>query len=346
MVSKALGSYTYEKSPVKFAAVFITDPDQAEPVGVQLSGELAKVSFANLLQLVRSGGLAGKITISQGARLGAILIDGGLPVHAEVEGLVGKEAIFEFFLWKSGTFSFTEGIAAAGGRTIFLNTAGDTYDTFDRLLKDGLAYLEAKQYLDELGVGPDSVLKVVEDKDRGDYARKLMTNPGLERIDGVRSVSESLSHLSLSGRELTLIIADWFAGGLVQLARMPGSENSVELPEWVVARLKQDNQDLAKAIVDMVIWVDRVKCWMYQTDADFMRIITSLKTEQAAAGQANLQDTARAGTSAGAIPVSNTGSSTGANTTANKSSNSGTASSVSAYGGAAGDVTAPAKPPI
>lgn len=333
---------------------------------MQLSGELAKVSFANLLQLVRSGGLAGKITISQGARLGAILIDGGLPVHAEVEGLVGKEAIFEFFLWKSGTFSFTEGIAAAGGRTIFLNTAGDTYDTFDRLLKDGLAYLEAKQHLDELGVGPDSVLKVVEDKDRGDYARKLMTNPGLERIDGVRSVAESLSHLSLSGRELTLIIADWFAGGLVQLARVPGNENSVELPDWVVARLKQDNQDLAKAIVDMVIWVDRVKCWMYQTDADFMRIITSLKTDQSANGNvavagrvngpvangAGLGSTgaSNAGGNSGSSISSNSGSSSSSSnsssTGSSSGSSSGSASSVSAYGGAAGDVTAPAKPPI
>ncbi|MBX9939954.1 MAG: DUF4388 domain-containing protein [Candidatus Obscuribacterales bacterium] len=320
---------------------------------MQLSGELAKVSFANLLQLVRSGGLAGKITISQGARLGAILIDGGLPVHAEVEGLVGKEAIFEFFLWKSGTFSFTEGIAAAGGRTIFLNTAGDTYDTFDRLLKDGLAYLEAKQHLDELGVGPDSVLKVVEDRDRGDYARKLMTNPGLERIDGVRSVSESLSHLSLSGRELTLIIADWFAGGLVQLARVPGNENSVELPDWVVARLKQDNQDLAKAIVDMVIWVDRVKCWMYQTDADFMRIINSLKTDQAATIRTSESQASESLANRGNGPMANGvslgsggASNAGANTSSSTTSNTGSASSVSAYGGAAGDVTAPAKPPI
>lgn len=46
----------------------------------------------------------------------------------------------------------------------------------------------------------------------------------------------------------------------------------IQLPDWVVARLRQDNSDIAQAIVDMVVWADRVKCWMFQADADFERI--------------------------------------------------------------------------
>ncbi len=56
--------------------------------------------------------------------------------------------------------------------------------------------------------------------------------------------------------------------------------NQVDLPDWVVARLKQDNEDLSRSIVDMVIWVDRVKCWMYQADAYFERILIELQKEQ------------------------------------------------------------------
>jgi hypothetical protein len=53
-----------------------------------------------------------------------------------------------------------------------------------------------------------------------------------------------------------------------------GSE--IDLPDWVLARLKQDNGNISQAITDMVIWVDRLKCWIYQADADMERIISSL----------------------------------------------------------------------
>lgn len=254
---------------------------------MQLSGELSKVSFANLLQLVRSGGLAGKITLAQGARQGSIDIDGGLPVHGEVENFVGKEALFEFFLWQSGTFAFSEVANYVGIRTISFNSIDDT---FERFLKDGLAYLQAKQYLDELAVGPQSVLKAIDEK--GDYASLLMQNPGLERIDGVRTLADALFSLNLTDREFVLVVADWFYGGLVQVAKPDYGvgDNQVDLPDWVVARLKQDNPDLAQAIVSMVIWVDRVKCWMYQADADFERILSKSGLGQIAARNAEERD--------------------------------------------------------
>ena len=59
------------------------------------------------------------------------------------------------------------------------------------------------------------------------------------------------------------------------------SEDNVELPQWVTSRLKQDNPDLTQAIVEMVIWVDRVKCWMYQADADMNKIVGQLTDGQA-----------------------------------------------------------------
>jgi hypothetical protein len=60
-------------------------------------------------------------------------------------------------------------------------------------------------------------------------------------------------------------------------------ENQVSLPDWVVARLKQDNVDLSHAIVDMVIWVDRVKCWMYQADSDLDKALGEIKAPLKAA---------------------------------------------------------------
>jgi hypothetical protein len=45
----------------------------------------------------------------------------------------------------------------------------------------------------------------------------------------------------------------------------------------VEARLKQDNPDISKAIVDMVIWADRVKCWLYQADSDLLNLAEEIE---------------------------------------------------------------------
>jgi hypothetical protein len=51
----------------------------------------------------------------------------------------------------------------------------------------------------------------------------------------------------------------------------------IDLPDWVVARLKQNHCDLSKAITEMVVWVDRSKIWMYQSDAELAKIIGELE---------------------------------------------------------------------
>ncbi len=54
----------------------------------------------------------------------------------------------------------------------------------------------------------------------------------------------------------------------------------INLPDWVMARLKQDNSDISKAITDMVIWADRLKIWIYQADADLENILARLQERQ------------------------------------------------------------------
>lgn len=245
---------------------------------MQLSGELSKVSFPNLLQLVRSGGLTGKITLSQGVKLATIVIESGLPCHVEMEGLTGREALYELFLWEGGTFAFAEALISGSRRTIDFSSPDNT---FEKLLKEGLAYIDERRYLDHLGLKADSVLRPVTGKQ--DFAQALIRNPGLERIDGVHTIEDALSSLNLSRVELVSRLCSWLANGLVEPVRVYAADNQVVLPDWVIARLKQDNPDLSRAIVDMVIWVDRVKCWMYQADADFERVLSTV--ESAAKGK-------------------------------------------------------------
>jgi hypothetical protein len=242
---------------------------------MQLSGELSKVNFANLLQLVRSGGLSGRITLLQGARQASIFIEEGYPAHVEAEGVTGKDALFELFLWESGTFAFSEGQIGDIPRTI---TFSGRDDTFEKMLREGLLYAQDKHYLTELGISPRSVLRLSKSGQEDLEAGSSLV--GVDRLDGVRTLADALASLGLSRREFVHTVAYWLSSGIVESAPSPGARgNQVELPDWVVARLKQDNEDISRSIVDMVIWVDRVKCWMYQADADFDRILGELRSD-------------------------------------------------------------------
>jgi len=239
---------------------------------MQLSGELSKVNFANLLQLVRSGGLSGRITLAQGARQALIFIKEGYPSHVEAEGVSGKDALFELFCWQSGTFAFSEGdIGNVPNSVVF----GQRDDTFEKMLREGMLYAEDRNFLDEQGITPRSVLRIAPN-----YAavREEGDNPGLDKLDGLRTLADALAPLGLSRREFVHTVAYWLSSSFVEVAPAISSKgNQVDLPEWVVARLKQDNDDISKSIVEMVIWVDRVKCWMYQTDSDLDRILSQIR---------------------------------------------------------------------
>jgi hypothetical protein len=197
-------------------------------------------------------------------------------VHVEVEGVSGKDALFELFLWQSGTFAFSEGAIAGAPRSVAF---GARDDTFEKMLREGLLYAEDKNYLDEFGISPRSVLRVSA---AYQAEREPGTNPGLDTLDGVRILADALASLGLSRREFVHTVAYWLSSGFVEAAPAALSKgNQVDLPDWVVARLKQDNEDISRSVVDMVIWVDRVKCWMYQADADFDRILTDLRRDDA-----------------------------------------------------------------
>ncbi len=251
---------------------------------MQLNGELSKVSLPNLVQLVKNGELTGKITLMQGAKSASLYVEQGDIVHVDIDGFTGREALFELFLWVTGSFSFIEGEMGATPRT--LNPA-EAEDSLDRLLREGISYLEQKKYLEQLRITGDTVLAmtdrikelVAQSRTNPRLAAALkMIEPIITRIDGLTPLSAALKDLSLSRRAYAQSLAIILAEGLAVVVEKQITEKgeSIDLPAWVIARLNQDNADLTQSIIDMVIWVDRVKCWMYQADVDFTRILENL----------------------------------------------------------------------
>ncbi len=240
---------------------------------MQLAGELSKVSLPNLLQLVKNGMLTGKLTFLQGAKTAMLFVENGNVVHAETDGTTGKEALMSLFLWGTGSFSFLEESALTVPRT--LNPQRHE-DSFEKLLRDGLIYVQQSQLLEEKSITVHSVL--AQTGTASSFAAEAMAGPGYLRLDGRRTLAEALGDQNLSHREFVNLVSYWLSEGLATCVdpESAPSDEEIKLPEWVIARLRQDNANLSKAIIDMVIWVDRVKCWMYQVDADFYRIIKTL----------------------------------------------------------------------
>ncbi len=255
---------------------------------MQLSGDLTKVSVPNLLQLVRTGALTGIISFNKDMNSATVLVENGYPCHAEAEGLQGLEAILELFLWNAGTFAFNEEDAN------YISVCTDyelTKCTLEYILKEGMRYVESKKFLEDIGVSMHSILKPIE-------KTKKIHPPEMSLLDGKKTLKEALAPLDLSNSMFVTTVADWIMDELAEPVSLGANKaetvsapeavnaadasavESIRLPPWVVARLRQENSNISKAIENMVVWTDRAKIWLYQLEGDFGKIRAVLEREQ------------------------------------------------------------------
>lgn len=232
---------------------------------MQLAGELSKMNLASLIRLVRNGELTGKICLTQGATTAFLYFANGQPVHVEADYGTGKEALLELFLWQSGTFSYIECTVDEVPHSIPAD------EPLEKLLKEGLSYQGALRYLEHLRVNSRTVFKSTDE---------FSDDPLLSRMDGRTALGDIVQVLSLSRSEYIVRLQQLVSTGKALVVELPPQRASeIRLPDWVISRLKQDNADVSKAIVDLVIWADRIKCWLYQADVDLQRIIDSISVE-------------------------------------------------------------------
>jgi hypothetical protein len=242
---------------------------------MQLAGELAKISLPSLIQLLRNGELTGKVCVTQGANTAFIYVLNGRLVHAETDSEQGKNALMELFLWLTGTFSLVEADVASMQHTL------SAEEPVEKIVREGLAYLEKKKHLDQLRIGSRTILRKTSDRSMNDAL--------YERIDGQTSLGVLITELKMRRFDYINTVYDFLAQGFIAVVEPVVNDDDVHLPAWVVSRLKQDNPDLTQAIVQMVIWVDRVKCWMYQADADMDKIIGELTVVQGSGTESKTQ---------------------------------------------------------
>lgn len=237
---------------------------------MQLAGELTKISLPSLIQLIRNGALTGKVCLQQGANTAFIYVRDGRIIHVETDSDQGRPGLLELFLWLSGTFSFVEAN---------LDNVPESFspdEPMEKLIREGMSYLEKKKHLDQLRVSGRSILRK--------NTNKQIENPIWDALDGTCTLAQINYSMGLSRWESINFTYDLLINGHASVVEQPAQEDHVQLPAWVISRLKQDNPDVTQAIVEMVIWVDRVKCWMYQADADLDKVVDQLSHRKQIAG--------------------------------------------------------------
>lgn len=252
-------------------------------LAMQLAGELTKISLPSLIQLLRNGELTGKVCLTHGANTAFLYVDGGRIVHAETDTEQGRAALLELFLWTQGTFSFVEAEAVSMPHTVAPE------EPIDKLVREGLNYLEKKKYLEQLRINGRTVL--------ARSTERYFDNAVYQQLDGRTPLGDICAALGFRRWDYVHAVHEIISRGLANVVEVRPSEDSIKLPSWVISRLKQDNPDLTQAIVEMVIWVDRVKCWMYQADADLDRIVDQLESKPIGKAPAEGSGTAFSGSS-------------------------------------------------
>jgi hypothetical protein len=239
---------------------------------MQFAGELNNVSLPNLIQLIGSGSLTGKMTLSNESTEALICFEKGHIVHVENDKGQGREVLFDLFLWPNGKFAFVEDTLQGVARSI---DPANSSDTRDALLRDGMSYAEQRTFLEGLKIHDKTVLKA---KEGFETVTDLQLRKVLDFLNGRTTLIQALQKAKITKLAATEVVYKLISQELVEVLGdvvVPKTQ-SVYLPDWVIARLRQDNRDLSQAIIDMVIWVDRVKCWMYQTDADLQVVLDNI----------------------------------------------------------------------
>jgi len=240
---------------------------------MQLTGDLQKVSLPNLVQLVRNGGLTGKIALSCGAQQGLICFENGSIVHAEQELNQGRETLMELFLWNNGTFSFIESDTSTTKRRSL--DPKNPNESIEAILRDGIAYAEQQEFLEQMNVDGYTIFAPISGTEKLIEGYDDIVKMVHRSLDGQKPLIQALSVASTPRRLIVAAIYRLVIDRMIAVREGVEDQkgDNLNLPDWVIERLKQDNPDVAKAIVNMVIWADRVKCWLYQADSDFNQML-------------------------------------------------------------------------
>ncbi len=123
-----------------------------------LGGSLKDFGLEELLGMLSLGKKTGKLNLKVFDKEGDIFLKEGFPIHASVNDSQGVEALYSFFLWSDGSFTFETNIASPA-ETINIS--------IDNILKEAnerkKVWEEVKSKLPDMNVSLEPVEDIKED---------------------------------------------------------------------------------------------------------------------------------------------------------------------------------------
>ncbi len=182
-----------------------------------LQGSLADIQLPDIVQLVSTTGKTGMFLLKRHAQEGRIYLKDGQIVHAELDDLVGEDAVYEMAIWSEGEFTFHPGVAAPQITIHRSNTN---------------LFMEAARRIDEWRVlsrkipSVDMVPELIPNLPQGRSHVQLNTGEWmvLAQINGRRSIREIARLCNISLFDTAKILYGLITHGLVRLCAAPVSD--------------------------------------------------------------------------------------------------------------------------
>jgi hypothetical protein len=176
---------------------------------VSFQGSLADLALPEIVQLVSSSSKTGCFHLSDGGAKGQVFLQEGRIVHAQVEDVVGEEAVYQLAIWNRGEFFFETG-ASSAAQTI---NKGNT-----NLLMEAARRLDEWKVLQKKVPSMDLVPEfVIPETKEGQINLNTSEWLILSKIDGRRSIKGIANASGLSTFEACKILYGLIATSLIRL---------------------------------------------------------------------------------------------------------------------------------
>jgi hypothetical protein len=192
-------------------------------------GSLAELHLPDIIQLISVSGKTGVFHLTDGPLKGRIYLHDGQIVHAELEDVVGEEAVYALGIWSRGDFRFEPGIATEH-RTISKSNTN--------LLMEAARRLDEWRVLSKKIPSTEMVPEfVVQDNREGQINLNTSEWLILSKIDGHRSIKQIAHAGGLSVFDAAKILYGLVATGLIRLKEAGGpAPPAVTMPAAPAAR--------------------------------------------------------------------------------------------------------------
>src|SRR4029453_11900242 len=177
-------------------------------------GSLAELHLPDIIQLISVSGKSGVFHLTDGGLRGQIHLHEGRMIHAQLDDVLGEEAVYALAIWSQGDFRFEPGVATEQ-RTI---TKSNT-----NLLMEAARRLDEWRVLSKKIPSTEAIPQfVVQDNREGQINLNTSEWLILSKIDGERSIKAIAAASGLSVFDAAKILYGLIATNLIRL-KDPGA---------------------------------------------------------------------------------------------------------------------------